>query len=413
MSMDVCITAENALLSLDEALRLILADIAPLSRWRLLPLKAALGQVLFDDVIATMDLPPFDNSAMDGYALCSAGATNETSWTIIGASWAGRPYNGVVGPGQCVRIFTGALLPEGVDAVAMQEDARVENNVIHLRKRPRPGQHLRRAGEELRSGDRVLAAGQRLKPADLALLASLGQCEVKVYAKPRVAFLSTGDELCGIGSQLVVGQIYDSNRYALDGLLREAGIEALDMGVVRDDPEALKIALERASAMADVVLCTGGASVGEADFVTGVLAEIGQIRLWKMAVKPGKPLAFGRIGKAWFFGLPGNPVSVLVGFRQVVRPALAKLEGAMPKPPLRFAARCRHALKKSAGRLEFLRGILERDDDGAWWVSGFAAQGSHLLTGMSRADCLIVLAADCQGAEQGDWVEVEPLAESR
>lgn len=408
---DTCMAAGSSLLSLDEALRCILADIAPLSRWERLPLKAALGRVLFQDVPAVMDLPPFANSAMDGYALRAADVADDVArLTVIGTSWAGQPYDSSVAAGQCVRIFTGAMLPEGADAVVMQEDVAVDGASIRIPGPLKSGQHVRRVGEELRVGATALAAGKRLGPADVALLASLGQCDVMVQVKPRVAFFSTGDELRGIGSRLASGQIYDSNRYALDGLLRDAGAEVLDLGVVVDDPVALKTALVQAAAMADVVLTTGGVSVGKADFITGVLAEIGQIRLWKMAIKPGKPMAFGRIGQAWFFGLPGNPVSVQVGFRLAVRPALTKLEGATPKPPLRYAARSRQPLKKTAGRVEFQRGLLERDNDGQWWVSAFAAQGSHLLTGMSRADCLIVLPVDCQGVAEGDAVEVEPLA---
>lgn len=411
MSQDSCMAAEGRLLSLDQALRLILAGIAPLERWQRLPLKAALGRVLAQDVPASIDLPPFANSAMDGYALRAADtAEGETRLTVVGTSWAGKPYAGVVGSGQCLRIFTGAALPEGADTVVMQEDVAIEDSVIRLHGPLKPGKNVRRAGEELRCGELALAAGKRLGPADLALLASLGIGEIAVKAKPRVAFLSTGDELRGIGSPLQPGQIYDSNRYALDGLLREAGAEALDLGVVADDPAALKTALQQAAAMADLVVTSGGVSVGEADFVTGVLAEIGQIRLWKMAVKPGKPIAFGRIGQAWFCGLPGNPVAVLVGFRQLLRPALDKLVGTTPKPPLRFGARCRQALKKSPGRLEFLRGQLARDGEGQWWVSSLAAQGSHMLTGMSRADCLIVLPAECSGMAEGETVEVEPLA---
>lgn len=411
MSVDRCTAGENGLVSLEEALRRILADIQPLCRWERLPLKTALGRVLHQEVTAAVDLPPFTNSAMDGYALRAADCgEGPVCLAVVGTSWAGKPFQGRVAAGQCVRIFTGAMLPDGADAVAMQEDVTAENGAIRLQGPLKAGKNVRRAGEELRAGDTVLPAGKRLGPADLALLASLGLADVAVRAKPRVAFFSTGDELCGIGSRLAPGQIYDSNRYSLDGLLREAGAEALDLGVVADDRLAIKATLEQAAAMADVVITSGGVSVGEADFVTGALADIGQIRLWKMAVKPGKPLAFGRIGQAWFFGLPGNPVAVLVGFRQVVKPSLAKLEGSSPKAPLRFGARSRLAMKKSAGRLEFQRGQLERDGDGQWWVVSCAAQGSHMLTGMSRADCLIVLPAECRGVAAGDTVEVEPLA---
>lgn len=406
---DAC--AGNGLLPLDVALQRILADITPLPRWERLPLKAALGRVLFQPVTATLPLPPFANAAMDGYALraADAAAPDTIFLKCIGTSWAGSPFHGRLAPGQCVRIFTGALLPEGADSVVMQESVSSSDAGIQLRGPIRPHQHVRWAGEELNVGDAALAKGQRLGPADLALLASLGLGEVTVYAKPRVAFLSTGDELRGIGTPLAAGQIYDSNRYALHGLLSETGAEALDLGVVADDVQALKSALLQAASMADLVLTSGGVSVGEADFVTGVLADIGQVNWWKIAVKPGKPMAYGRIAQAGFFGLPGNPVSVLISFRQLVRPALAKLEGATPQAPLRFSARCRQALPKTAGRQEFQRGLMQRDDSGQWWVEAFNAQGSHLLTGMSRANCLIVLPADCPGVAAGAEVEVEPL----
>lgn len=414
MSIDTCLAAEGRLLSLDEGLRLILADITPLAHKERLPLKTAHGRVLAEDVPAAVDLPIFSNSAMDGYALRAADTSaGETRLAMIGTSWAGKPYNGSVGPGQCVRIFTGAALPEGADAVAMQEDVALENGGIRLAGPLKPGKNVRQAGEELRRGEPALATGKRLLPAELALLAAMGLSEVVVKTKPRVAFFSTGDELRGVGGgggPLRPGQIYDSNRYAMDGMLWETDADTLDMGAVADEPIALRSALLQAAAMADVVVTTGGVSVGDADFVTGVLAEIGQVKLWKLAIKPGKPIAFGRIGQAWFFGLPGNPVAVMVTFLQLLRPALDKLAGIPPRQALRFAALSRQALKKSPGRAEFLRGRLQRDGNGQWWVSSVAAQGSHMLSGMSQADCLIVLPAECAGVAEGEAVEVEPLS---
>lgn len=410
MSIDTCLAAEGRLLSLEEGLRLILADIVPLQHKERLPLKTALGRVLAEDVPAASDLPSFSNSAMDGYALRAADAAAAARLPIVGTSWAGKPYGGSVEPGQCVRIFTGAALPAGADSVVMQEDVALEDGHVRLAGPIKPGQNVRQAGEELRRGELALPAGKRLLPADMALLAALGINEVAVNTRPRVAFFSTGDELRGVGAPLRPGQIYDSNRYAMDGMLWETDADALDLGAVADDPEALKSALLQASAMADVVITSGGVSVGEADFITGVLAEIGQVKLWKLAIKPGKPIAFGRIGPAWFFGLPGNPVAVMVSFMQLLRPALDKLAGAQPKAPLRLAALSRKALKKSPGRMEFLRGRLQRDGDGQWWVNRLAAQGSHMLTGMSQADCLIVLPAECAGIAEGEAVEVEPLA---
>lgn len=409
MAIDVCGTGK--LITLEAALQRILADIQPLDRQERVPLKEALGRVLAADVAAPLSLPQFANAAMDGYALRAGDvpALGEATLPVIGTSWAGRPYGGEIGLGQCLRIFTGALMPENADAVVMQEHVTLEDGCIRVAGPMRPGQNVRQAGEELVAGSMALAAASRIGSAELALLAALGIAEVPVAARTRVAYLSTGDELQTVGQSLGPGQIYDSNRYALDALIREAGAEPLDQGVIVDDPPSLKQALQQAAASADVVLTSGGVSVGEADFVKDVLDEIGEVRLWKLALKPGKPLAFGRIGHAWFFGLPGNPVAVLVAFRQLVAPALAKLAGQTLRPPLRFPARCRRAIKKAAGRLEFQRGRLERDTTGQWWATPFSAQGSHLLTGMTRADCLILLPVECAGVAEGDTVEVEPL----
>jgi molybdopterin molybdotransferase len=269
---------------------------------------------------------------------------------------------------------------------------------------------VRRAGEDMARGDRVLLPGRRITPADLGVLASLGMGEVRVRRRLRVAFFSTGDELRSVGETLVEGQIYDSNRYTLHGMLTRLGVELLDLGVIRDDREAIRQAFTEAAAIADVVITSGGVSVGEADFVKQTLDELGQVDFWRIAMKPGKPLAFGRLGKAVFFGLPGNPVSVMATFYQFVQPALRGMTGESQTPAPTLWLTTETPLKKAAGRTDFQRGRLVRGTDGQWRVNSTGLQGSHVLTSMSQADCFVILPADCAGVAAGELVEVQPFA---
>ncbi len=274
----------------------------------------------------------------------------------------------------------------------------------------RPGQNVREAGEDLKRGSAALAKGRILRPADLGLLASLGIGEVGVYRPLRVAFFSTGDELKTVGTALAEGEIYDSNRYTIHGMLTRLGCEVLDMGVVTDDPALLERAFREAAANADVVITSGGVSVGEADFVKGLLARLGEVVFWKIAMKPGRPLAYGKLGGAHFFGLPGNPVSVMVTFYQFVREALLRLMGADPVvPPPTFPALCVAKLRKAPGRTEFQRGILARGPDGAWTVRPTGEQGSGILKSMSEANCFIILGDAVGNVEPGTTVEVQSL----
>jgi molybdopterin molybdotransferase len=399
------------MLPLDEALTRLLADVTPPSHREHLPLRVALGRILAEDFPAPFPLPNWRNAAMDGYALRSVDVApdGETRLTIKGISWAGRPFDGALDKGECVRVFTGAVLPESADAVVMQEHVRESGEAILVSAPVTAGAFVREAGEDIVTGATVLSAGKRLTPVDLGLLAALGVCEIAVRQRPRVAFFSTGDELRPAGAPLEPGEIYDSNRTLLYGLLAKCGVEALDLGRVPDRLEATRVVLSEAAALADVVISTGGASVGEADLLRVALQEQGELRFWRVAIKPGKPFIHGRLGQAHFFGLPGNPVSVWITFRQLVRPALDKLAGASPSPPLRIPARCREALRKEPGRLEFKRGRLEQDATGELWVQGLSGQGAHQLKSLSDADCLIVLPADCGGVSAGEQVWVEPL----
>src|ERR1700674_3366978 len=336
-----------------------------------LPVRSALGRVLAEDVLTPVNVPAHRNSAMDGWAVRGADlrAEGETTLEEIGASFAGKPFAGKVGPGQCVRIMTGGVVPEGADTVVMQERARANAKSIAFAAGQKTGQNVREAGEDLKAGSLALAKGRIVRPAELGLIASLGIGEVAVYRPLRVAFFSTGDELKSVGTTLGEGEIYDSNRYTILGMLARLGCEPLDMGVVRDDPKLLEEAFREAAASADVVITSGGVSVGEADFVKTMLAKLGEVVFWKIAMKPGRPLAYGKIGKAHFFGLPGNPVSVMVTFYQFVRDALFILMGAtLVKPVPALKAICVSGLKKAPGRTEFQRGIVSKDEAGNWTV---------------------------------------------
>jgi molybdopterin molybdotransferase len=384
----------------------------PVGGWVEADLRAALGRVLAQAVISGLDVPPHTNSAMDGYALRASdlhpGA--EARLQVIGKSYAGAPFSGAVGPGEAVRIMTGALLPEGADTVVMQELVERSGDTVRVAGSHPQGDNVRHAGEDMKRGEQVLGPGRRLQAADLGLLASLGIARVRVTRALRVAYFSTGDELRSVGEPLEKGQIYDSNRYTLHGMLAQPGIEALDLGVVADDRDAVRTAFREAAEMADVVITSGGVSVGEADHVKHTLNELGRVELWRIAMKPGKPLAVGRLGQALFFGLPGNPVSVMATFYQLVQPALRQMLGDSPAEPLRLRLRTLVALRKAPGRTDFQRGRLVRDEQGELAVTTTGLQGSHVLTSMSRADCFIVLSAEAGDVAAGDWVEVEPLA---
>ena len=376
------------------------------------PLRSALGRVLAADILSPCNVPNHDNSAMDGYALnaddISADAT--TTLRIAGTAFAGKAFDGTVARGECVRIMTGAVMPQGCDTVVIQEQVKAEDGSITFGTGVKRGQNLRYAGEDLKLGQVVLPAGHLVRPADLGLIASLGIGEVLVYRRLRVAFFSTGDELASIGQALAAGQVYDSNRYTLYGMLARLGVDIIDMGVVRDDPELLEAAFREAAAVADVVITSGGVSVGEADFVKDLLNRLGEVVFWKIAMKPGRPLAYGKIGDAHFFGLPGNPVSVMVTFYQFVRDALLKLSGRDPIEPLpTFRVPCTSNLKKAPGRTEFQRGILSRDAAGNLTVRVTGEQGSGILRSMAEANCFIILPTDQGHVTPGTLVEVQVM----
>jgi len=377
-------------------------------------LRAALGRVLAEDIISPVNVPAHDNAAMDGYALRGSDLAEggETRLTLAGTSLAGSQPVAELAPGQCQRIMTGALMPPGLDTVVPQEFIHVDG--AHIVIPPgllKPGANRRRAGEDLACGAVPLAAGRVLQPADLGVLTSLGLAEVPVWRKLRVALMSTGDELRTVGEPLPPGCVYDSNRMTMWAMLTRLGVEVIDLGVVRDDPAALRAALTQAAAEADAILTSGGVSVGEADHTKRVLAELGEVLFWKLAMRPGRPLAVGRIGTSILFGLPGNPVAVMVSFYAFVRDALLAMSGAttpsQPLPMLRAASSRR--LSKKPGRTEFMRGIVTRDSSGEWLVEVPVNQGSGVLSSMSRANGLVVLGHDQGDVVAGEFVDVLPF----
>lgn len=399
-------------LSVEDARERILQKVTPIDGYELLPLNSLLGRVLDESVISPVDVPSHRNAAMDGYAIRGSELSkgdDSVTFHCVGTVFAGHPFSGEIKPGECVQIMTGAPVPEVLDTVVMQEQAQASGQAITVTGDHKRGQNVRQAGEDMAKGSVVLSPGKKITAADLGVLASLGMAEVRVKRRPVVAFFSTGDELKSIGEPLGEGEIYDSNRYTLHGMLAESGVELLDMGVVRDDRDALREAFRTASEHADVVLTSGGVSVGEADYVKQILAELGEITFWKIKMKPGRPLTFGKLGKAQFVGLPGNPVAVMVAFYQFVLPALHKMSTGESYQPFLLTARSASSIKKRPGRTEFARGIYSTASDGKLEVVTTGQQGSGILTSMSQANCFIVLPTSQGEVSPGDEVTIQPF----
>jgi len=398
----------------ERARALIRQFLKPITTIERVHIRLALDRVLAESITSPIDVPGHDNSAMDGWAVRFADLKTDGATTLkrVGESFAGKPCGCAIKTGEAVRIFTGAVMPEGADTVVMQERATEVPGGVSIAHGAvgKAGQNRRFAGEDLKRGAVVFRAGQALRPAEVGMLASLGVNEVGVYRKLRVAFFSTGDELRSVGQALGAGEIYDSNRYTLYGMLTRLNCDVVDMGVVPDVPEALERAFATAADNADVVITSGGVSVGEADFVKQLLDKLGEVLFWKIAMKPGRPLAYGKIGDAHFFGLPGNPVSVMVTFYEFVRDALLVLQGRAGVAPMpMFKAKLAAPIKKAPGRTEFQRGILAPDGGGGWQVRTTGDQGSGILSSMSQANCFIVLGADTGNVQVGEAVDVQLL----
>jgi molybdopterin molybdotransferase len=392
-----------------EARTRILADVATVAPEETLPVARGLGRVLARDVLAPFDVPPADNSAVDGYAVRGSdlAAGKATRMRVVADLPAGAVFQGRVGTGETLRIMTGALMPAGADTVVPQELSERAGEWIDLRLVD-PGANVRARGEDVRAGEVVLRAGAVLRPQDLGLVASLGFAEVRVHRRPRVALFSTGDEVVEPGRPRDPGQIYDANRFSLGGMVAGAGADSLDLGIVPDVREILRDRLLQAARTADVVLTSGGVSVGDYDLVKSVLAEIGSIDFWQVAMQPGRPFAVGRIAEARFFGLPGNPVASMLCFHLFVRPALWKMGGRTRLDPECVTATAVEPMRKRAGRREFKRGVLRFTDRG-YEVSTTGPQGSGILSSMVAANCLIILEEGRGDVTAGERVLVEPI----
>ncbi|WP_455380792.1 molybdopterin molybdotransferase MoeA [Acidihalobacter prosperus] len=404
-----CDEIDAKTLSVEEALERVLHHINPVTGIEYVETQTALNRVLANDIHAPFNIPPHSNSAMDGYALRAEATHTTSSFRVIGEALAGHPFEGTVNPGECVQVMTGAVIPKDTDTVVPQEHVSVAGDLIHLEKKPSPQSNIRYPGEDLSAGACALKVGKRIDSAELGLLASLGLKSINVFRLPKVAYFSTGDELREPGEALEPGTIYDSNRPTLRGLLSNIGVELIDYGCIKDDIDALRRTLTDASHQADIIIATGGASVGTADHVTHLLRKQGEAHFWKIAMKPGRPLNFGRFNQTLLFGLPGNPVSVMVTFSLFVNPALRRLRGEPYFPPIVFRAITRTPLRKTVGRADYQRGILRQSENGGLEVAPTGIQSSHILSGMSQANCLIRLPCEAGPIDAGSTVDVIPF----
>lgn len=401
----------------NKARQFIKRYLSPVQHTEILALRDSLGRVLATDILSPANVPNYNNSAMDGYAFNADDIVEGKPARLKVATtiFAGKTSDIALNSGECARIMTGGMMPTGADSVMMQERVTIADGNITFTETAKRGMNVRYAGEDLQQGQTVLASGHSMHAADLGLIASLGIAEISVYRKLKVAFFSTGDELAGVGESLKIGQVYDSNRYTLYGMLKRMGVEMIDLGAIADDPILLESTLLAAARQADVVITSGGVSVGEADYMKLLLAKHGQVAFWKIAMKPGRPLAYGKIqgnngNTAHYFGLPGNPVAVMVTFYQFVREAMLVLMGqAKPAPLPTFHVECTEKIKKITGRTEFQRGILFADQNGIWKVRPTGSQGSAILSSMSQANCFIVLDESVGNLEAGSLVAVQVL----
>lgn len=402
-----CDALSPAFLSVEQARERILKALTPHPRQQTLPLAQCLGRVLAASLTSPVNVPPHANSAMDGYGLCGTDLACG-QWRLMGEVLAGHPSSLQLAPGEAVRIMTGAPLPAGVDTVVMREQAIEEAGMVRFTAPLKRGQNVRQAGEDLAAGAIAIPAATRLGAPELGLAASLGYPELTVLAPLRVALFSTGDEVQAPGEPLRPGAIYDSNRFTLRALIERAGGEVVDLGILPDNQAMMESVLQQAAAECDLVLSSGGVSVGNADYIRDLLEKLGAVAFWRIQMRPGRPLAFGKLGETPFFGLPGNPVAAVVCFLQFVLPALHALEGRSWQP-WRLMARALEPMRSRPGRSEFLRGIAEQDANGQLQVRTTGPQGSGILSSLSRANCLIEILPSQPGIRTGEAVWIHPL----
>jgi molybdopterin molybdotransferase len=376
-------------------------------------LRAAAGRVLAADIVAERSVPPHDNVAVDGYAVRHAdlSPSGETRLRLAGRAAAGKPMDGAVAPGTAARVFTGAPMPAGADTVFMQEDVRIDGGDVVVPPGLKRGANSRKAGEDVAAGTCVLKAGSRLRAQDVGLVASLGATEVRVFARLRVAVFSTGDELREPGAPAPAGTVYDANRFALMGMLERAGFAVTDLGILADRRETIAAALADAARTHDAVVTSGGMSTGDEDHVRAAVGTQGEIHFWRLAIRPGRPVAFGTVAGKAFVGLPGNPVAMAVTFLRFARPMLLRLAGAMEAPPLSFRVRAGFAIRKKEGRREWLRARLVRGDDGMPTARRFPRDGAGILTSLVESDGLVELAEEVTDLPEGANVDFLPWSE--
>lgn len=399
-----CFIEGGELLTLKAARALLAERVIAITGLETRALIDALGAVLREDVIAPLAVPSADNSAVDGYAIAAADLLPDraTRLPVTGRAAAGHPLGRAHRRGEAVRIFTGALMPEGADTVMMQEDAREEDGFVTLAPGLKPGSNRRLAGEDLAKGAKALSAGQRLRPQDLGLAAALGRTQVKVSQPLSVVLFSTGDELAEPGQPLKPGQIYDSNRTTLGALLQKLGCQVKDGGRLPDQPSAIRAALAEASQRHHLILTSGGVSLGEEDHVKQAVEAEGSLYFWRLAIKPGRPLALGQVGLTPFVGMPGNPVAAVVTFVAIVQPLIDRLTGATAAEPRAFPVTADFSYRKKAGRLEWLRVLLEGDAMKGWRAKRFPREGAGVLSSLVESDGFVVLPEEVTGVAPGD-----------
>jgi molybdopterin molybdotransferase len=414
---DDCFAAGGPLMTLDAALAFLLPRLDRAVSHEALPLDRVLGRILAAPVVSPIAVPGIDNSAVDGYAIHfdDLDGRAETRLPVVGRAAAGHPHNSPLPRGAALRIFTGAPMPDGPDTVMMQEDCRREGDVVILRPGIKRGSNRRKAGEDVKTGDTILEAGTRLRPQDIGLAAAIGRTALDVTLPLRVALFSTGDELAEPGQPLPPGAIYDSNRFTLAALLRQLDCSVTDLGILSDRRDAVRVALARAAAEHDVVVTSGGVSVGEEDHVRAAVEALGRLHVWRLAIKPGRPIALGQIEEGarqvLFIGLPGNPVAAMVTFLRIVRPILLRLMGARDTAPRLYRVRAQFEHRKKKDRREFLRARLVRESDGSLTAIKFSREGAGILSSLVEAEGLVELPESLTRLEAGSMVDFLPFNE--